>query len=217
MCFTSRFGGAPNMRARSRLNCDALSKLTWKDAVSTLRALEIITRRASSSGAASDTVAASTTSAPELTVEGRRAELRDRAAGSSIRTISLKDFATVHLLASKTRPTEGVSTPITRACPALYSSRLPPNVAHLAPCATIHMAGMEKSIIPLLVPLMKFLSTPKRAARWITKVLIDASDRTGVNYDEGGHPMLGSMLARDPKFTERVVAETRALLSSVSA
>lgn len=49
----------------------------------------------------------------------------------------------------------------------------------------------------------------------ITKVLIGTSDQTGV-YDEGGHPMLGSMLVRGPKFTERVVVETRALLSSVS-
>jgi hypothetical protein len=50
----------------------------------------------------------------------------------------------------------------------------------------------------------------------ITKVLIGASDQTGVYYDEGGHPMLGSMLVRGPKFTERVVVDTRALLSSVS-
>jgi NAD(P)-dependent dehydrogenase (short-subunit alcohol dehydrogenase family) len=87
--------------------------------------------------------------------------------------------------------------------------------------ANVLVRFLVKSIIPLLVPLlmpfMKFLSTPKRAARLITKVLIDASDRTGVYYDEGAHPMLGSRLVRDPKFTECVVAETRALLSSVSA
>jgi len=78
---------------------------------------------------------------------------------------------------------------------------------------------LSKSIIPLLVPLfmpfMKFLSTPKRAARVITKVLIDASGPTGVYYDEGGHPMLASVLVLDPKFTGRVVAETRALLAAV--
>ena len=75
---------------------------------------------------------------------------------------------------------------------------------------------LAKTIIPLLVPLlmpfMKFLSTPKRAARVITKVLLDASGQTGIYYDEGGHPMLGSLLVRDPNFTDRVVAETRALL-----
>jgi hypothetical protein len=78
---------------------------------------------------------------------------------------------------------------------------------------------LSKYIIPLLVPLllpfMKFLSTPKRAARVITKILTDTSGRTSVYYDEGGQPMLGSTLARDPKFQERVVAETRALLSTI--
>ena len=78
---------------------------------------------------------------------------------------------------------------------------------------------LQKFVMPLLVPLLmpfiKILSTPKRAARVITKILIDASGQTGVYYDEGGHPMLGSALVRDPKFTGRVVAETRALLSTI--
>jgi NAD(P)-dependent dehydrogenase (short-subunit alcohol dehydrogenase family) len=78
---------------------------------------------------------------------------------------------------------------------------------------------LSKYLIPLLVPLLmpfiKVLSTPKRAARVLTKVMIDASGQTGVYYDEGGHPMLGSALVRDPNFQDRVVAETRALLSTV--
>jgi hypothetical protein len=45
----------------------------------------------------------------------------------------------------------------------------------------------------------------------ITKIMIDASGQTGVYYDEGGHPMRGSALVRDPKFQDRVVAETRLL------
>jgi NAD(P)-dependent dehydrogenase (short-subunit alcohol dehydrogenase family) len=80
---------------------------------------------------------------------------------------------------------------------------------------------LSKFVIPLLVPLLlpfiKVLSTPKRAARVIIKILIDASGQTGVYYDEGGHPMQGSALVRDPKFQDRVVAETRALLSMISA
>ena len=64
---------------------------------------------------------------------------------------------------------------------------------------------------------MKDWSTPKRAGRVATKVLIDASGQTGIYYDEGGHPMLGSPLVRDPKFQDRVVAETRALLATVPA
>jgi NAD(P)-dependent dehydrogenase (short-subunit alcohol dehydrogenase family) len=78
---------------------------------------------------------------------------------------------------------------------------------------------LSKTLIPLLVsvlmPFMKILSTPKRAARVITKIMIDASGQTGVYYDEGGNPMLGSALVRDPNFQDRVVTETRALLSAI--
>ncbi|MEI9991619.1 MAG: SDR family NAD(P)-dependent oxidoreductase [Rhizomicrobium sp.] len=70
-------------------------------------------------------------------------------------------------------------------------------------------------IAPLLAPFMKVLSTPKRAARVFINILIDTSGQTGVYYDESGHPMQGSELLRDPKFQDRVVAETRALLSTV--
>lgn len=72
-------------------------------------------------------------------------------------------------------------------------------------------------LVPLLMPFMKFLSTPKRAGRVITKITIDPSGKSGVYYDEGGAPMLGSERVRDPKFQDRVVAETRALLSTVAA
>ncbi len=37
------------------------------------------------------------------------------------------------------------------------------------------------------------------------------------NADESGHPMLGSALVCDPKFQDRIVAETRALLATVRA
>ena len=70
-------------------------------------------------------------------------------------------------------------------------------------------------LVPLLMPFMTFLSTPKRAAQVITKVLTDPSGRTGIYYDERGHPMLGSALVRNPEFQDRVVAETRALLSTI--
>jgi NAD(P)-dependent dehydrogenase (short-subunit alcohol dehydrogenase family) len=69
-------------------------------------------------------------------------------------------------------------------------------------------------LVPLLMPFMKYLSTPKRAARVITKILIDASGQTGTYYDESGKPMQGSALVRDPVFQDRVVTETRALLSA---
>ena len=68
-----------------------------------------------------------------------------------------------------------------------------------------------------LAPFIKYWSNPKTAARVITKVLTDDSGRTGVYYDERGRPMKGSALVRDPEFSERVVAETRALLARVPA
>ncbi|HJW41144.1 MAG TPA: SDR family NAD(P)-dependent oxidoreductase, partial [Rhizomicrobium sp.] len=69
--------------------------------------------------------------------------------------------------------------------------------------------------LPLLAPFIKQMSTPRRAARLLTKILLDESGATGIYYDEGGRPMCGSARVRDPKFTSRVVAETRALLSTV--
>ncbi len=71
-------------------------------------------------------------------------------------------------------------------------------------------------LVPLLAPFIKVLNTPKRAARVITKILLDTSGQTGVYYDEGGHPMQGSGLVRDPQFQDRVVVETRALLANVA-
>ncbi len=75
---------------------------------------------------------------------------------------------------------------------------------------------MQRFIVPLLMPFIKILSTSKRAAREITKILMDTSGRTGAYYDEGGHPMQGSVLIREQKFQDRVVAETRAFLAEHS-
>jgi NAD(P)-dependent dehydrogenase (short-subunit alcohol dehydrogenase family) len=71
-------------------------------------------------------------------------------------------------------------------------------------------------IVPLLMPFIKILSTSKRAAREITKILTDTSEHTGIYYDEGGRPMQGSTFIRDQKFQDRVVAETRAFLAKHS-
>lgn len=69
-------------------------------------------------------------------------------------------------------------------------------------------------IVPLFMPFVKILSTPKRAARVITHIMTDASGMTGTYYDEGGRPMSGSALVSDPQFQDRVVSETRAALSA---
>ena len=82
--------------------------------------------------------------------------------------------------------------------------------------ANVFLRFLLKYLLTLLAPFIKYWSTPKRAARVVTKILINASGQTGIYYDDGGHPMLGSALVRDPKFTDRVVAETRASLWTVS-
>ena len=63
--------------------------------------------------------------------------------------------------------------------------------------------------------MIKYWSTPKRAARVITGVLTRESDRTGVYYDENGKPMSASAQVRGPAFANRIVVETRALLATV--
>jgi len=72
-------------------------------------------------------------------------------------------------------------------------------------------------VLSLVAPYIKYWSTPKRAARVITKVLLNPSGATGVYYDEVGEPMLASTLARDPQFQDRVVAETRDFLAKAIA
>ncbi len=71
----------------------------------------------------------------------------------------------------------------------------------------------QRFVILLLVPFIK--KHPKRAARVIAKVLVNELGETGIYYDEAGGSMQGS--ARDSKFQDRVVAETRALLTTVRA
>lgn len=74
---------------------------------------------------------------------------------------------------------------------------------------------VAKYVLTPLAPFVKYLSTPKRAARVITRVLTDESGATGVYYDENGRPMRGSAQVSDPEFAARVVAETRDLLATV--
>jgi NAD(P)-dependent dehydrogenase (short-subunit alcohol dehydrogenase family) len=81
--------------------------------------------------------------------------------------------------------------------------------------ANVVLRFLLNYILPLLAPFKKNWSSPKRAARVGTKVLINASRQTGIYHDDGGRPVPGSTLVRDPKFQDRVVAETRALLSTI--
>jgi NAD(P)-dependent dehydrogenase (short-subunit alcohol dehydrogenase family) len=112
---------------------------------------------------------------------------------------------------------------LARETPRLHFNAVEPGVTpatSLGRDSGAFVRFLSKYIIPLLVPLflpfVKILSTPKRAARMITKVMINESRQTGVYFDESGHPMVGSALVRDPKFQDRVVAETRALLANAA-
>jgi hypothetical protein len=79
------------------------------------------------------------------------------------------------------------------------------------------MRFVLKYILPPLAPFKKNWSSPKRTARVVTKILVNGSGRSGVYYDDRGSPMLASAAVSDPKFQDRVVAETRALLSKLPA
>lgn len=81
--------------------------------------------------------------------------------------------------------------------------------------ANVALRLLSKYVMSPLAPLIKYWSTPKRAARVITTVLTDDTNRTGVYYDENGTPMRGSAQVQDPAFQDRVVAETRDLLATV--
>jgi NAD(P)-dependent dehydrogenase (short-subunit alcohol dehydrogenase family) len=81
--------------------------------------------------------------------------------------------------------------------------------------ASAPLRFVGRYVVPLLVPFVRVLSTPRRAARVIVKIMLDTSNRTGVYYDQDGAPMKGSKQVRDPEFTARVVSETRALLKTL--
>ncbi len=107
-----------------------------------------------------------------------------------------------------------------RETPRLHFNAVEPGInptTGLAREAGAVVGFLAKCLTPLLMPFIKSLSTPKRAARIITKVMLSQSGQSGVYYDHSGVPMLGSELVRDPEFQDRVVTETRALLSTVPA
>jgi NAD(P)-dependent dehydrogenase (short-subunit alcohol dehydrogenase family) len=83
--------------------------------------------------------------------------------------------------------------------------------------ANVLLRLLGKYVLSALAPFIKYWSTPARAAAVITSAVLNESGQTGVYYDERGRPMLGSTQVRDPHFQDRVVAETRALLATLSA
>lgn len=70
------------------------------------------------------------------------------------------------------------------------------------------------ALTPILPFFIKGASTSSRAAKMMSRVLSTESNETGVYFDEKRQPMQGSAQIRDPNFTKRVVAETRAFLNT---
>ncbi len=84
----------------------------------------------------------------------------------------------------------------------------------LARDVNIAVRFLLKGVLSPMAPLIKYWSTPKRAARVITKIVTEQSNQTGMYYDEKGRPAVGSTQVRDSAFADRIVAETRALLAT---
>jgi NAD(P)-dependent dehydrogenase (short-subunit alcohol dehydrogenase family) len=75
---------------------------------------------------------------------------------------------------------------------------------------------VAKYLLSPLAPHIKYWSTPELTAPVTTNVLLNKGCKTGIYYDEKGHPMQASALVRDPQFRARVVAETRVLVAENS-
>ena len=104
-----------------------------------------------------------------------------------------------------------------RATPRLHFNAVEPGFnpgTSLGRDANLFLRLLLKYVLTLFAPHVKYWSTPQQAARVIMKVLMNESGANGVYYDDKGNPMLGSTRVRDPKFQNRVVSETRALLEA---
>jgi NAD(P)-dependent dehydrogenase (short-subunit alcohol dehydrogenase family) len=105
-----------------------------------------------------------------------------------------------------------------RAYPRLRFNAIEPGVnpgSNLGRDMAPALVAISKTLAPVL-QLMPHYTTPKKAAKVIARILTSDSAETGVYYDENGAPMRGSKQVHDPAFQDRVVAETRALLATVS-
>ena len=105
-----------------------------------------------------------------------------------------------------------------REFPRLRFNAVEPGVnpgSNLSRDSSVAVRLLAKYVISPIAPLFKHFTTPKRAAKVITTVLVNRSDSTGVYFDEKGRPMRGSVDAESPAFQDRYVAETRALLRTV--
>jgi NAD(P)-dependent dehydrogenase (short-subunit alcohol dehydrogenase family) len=102
-----------------------------------------------------------------------------------------------------------------RETPRLHFNAVEPGFAPgtgLGRGANAFLRFIARYVLSPLAPHIKYWSTPELTAPVITSVLLNKEGKTGIYYDEKGHPMQASSLVRDPQFRARVVAETRAFL-----
>lgn len=81
---------------------------------------------------------------------------------------------------------------LARETPRLHFNAVEPGFSPatgLGRDANVFLRFLAKYVLGLLAPFIKYWSTLERAARVITKVLINGAGQTGVYYDEGGQPI----------------------------
>jgi NAD(P)-dependent dehydrogenase (short-subunit alcohol dehydrogenase family) len=78
------------------------------------------------------------------------------------------------------------------------------------------LAFVGKHLLAPLAPMIKYWSTPQRAARVLTTALTGDTP-SGTYLDEKGRPMQGSTQVRDPAFQDRLVQQTREQLAGYLA
>lgn len=104
-----------------------------------------------------------------------------------------------------------------REYPRLRFNAIEPGVnpgSNLARDMAPAMVALSKFLAPVL-QVMPHYTTPKKAAKVIARILTSESADSGVYFDENGATMTGSKQVHQTDFQDRVVAETRALLSTV--
>jgi NAD(P)-dependent dehydrogenase (short-subunit alcohol dehydrogenase family) len=104
-----------------------------------------------------------------------------------------------------------------RAYPRLRINAVEPGVnpgSNLGRDMAPALVALSKVLSPLL-QVMPHYTTPAKAGKVIARLLTSDATATGVYFDENGDPMRGSAQVSDPTFQDRVVAETRELLSSI--
>lgn len=103
-----------------------------------------------------------------------------------------------------------------RETPRLRINAVEPGITPgtgLARDANVVLRFLFGHVLTLFPPFAKYRSTPERAARLLTRILLNDESKTGMYYDEKGEPMIASTQVRSTKFSANVVAETRAMLA----